>query len=204
VPDTWCIDWASDEGQAREQAAAEFHLDEVARKSLGAWVTARFGTTVFWPRVVLDLATARELVSRFLSHVPDIRILEMALDRESLAKLAAVAEPPPPEPGYAPMGRQGVYEVLLKGRAPTAGGVTLGFEPMSFDICFEHSWRCNALEIEIDRELGIRPNEHGLIGTWEQAQKSVEYIRRDDVGAEPGLWLPWLVIDQTQNASVGC
>ena len=43
-------------------------------------------------------------------------------------------------------------------------------------------------------DMAIGP-AHGLIGTFAEARKCVKYISRADVGAEPELWLPWLIID---------
>ena len=71
----------------------------------------------------------------------------------------------------------------------------LGFEPLVFNGGLSCSWLCNGLETTVAEQLGIRPNASGLISTFEEACRCVEFISRDEIGAEPGLWLPWLVIE---------
>lgn len=58
---------------------------------------------------------------------------------------------------------------------------------------------CNGLDAIVAQALAIGPNAHGLIGTFAEARKCAEYLPRADVGAEPGLWISWLIIDHTAN-----
>ncbi len=44
------------------------------------------------------------------------------------------------------------------------------------------------------RNLELFRIKNGFIETFEKAQKCAEYANRDEVGAEPCLWLPWLVL----------
>jgi hypothetical protein len=41
----------------------------------------------------------------------------------------------------------------------------------------------------------------GLLDTFEEASRVAEYVNREDVGAEAGLWLPWLVVQYPIAAS---
>jgi hypothetical protein len=50
------------------------------------------------------------------------------------------------------------------------------------------------LEELVYQERHIRPNEVGLLGTVEEAQQRFMVISADDVGKEPGVWLPWLLV----------
>lgn len=75
------------------------------------------------------------------------------------------------------------------------GGTVLGFEPLSYHHGIECSWLCNSLERSAEAALGIRPDpDSGLLSDVEDAVRVVEHISQDDVGAEPGTWLPWLVV----------
>jgi hypothetical protein len=203
VPETWCIEWTQDNRDRRIEQAGAFGLDSAALAEITAWVTARFDDSILWPNVMVDLETARELVSQFLRALPDVKVLELALHRSMTESFCHEAEPSPQEPGYAPIGRQGVHEAILKGKPASGGGQVLGFEPLVFNYTLSCSWLCNGLETAIDREFGIRPNPHGLITGFDEAYKCVEYISRPDVGAEPGLWLPWLLVDHTERPTVG-
>ena len=197
IPDTWCIEWTEDTVDRRVEDAAAFGLDSRGLADVTAWVTPRFDTSIRWPNVIVDLTTANELVSRFLDALPDARVLELALHTSMCEEFCQETEPPPQQPGFAPTGRQGVHEVILAHKPPTAGGRVLGFEPLVFDYSLSCSWLCNSLDTVVHEALGIRPNQHGLIEAFGDARRCVQYISRDDVGAEPGLWMPWLIIDHT-------
>ena len=204
VPDTWCIEWTQDAHERRIESAAAFGLGFQALEGVTAWATPRFGKSIHWPNVIVDFETAQELVRRFLSNVPDVKVLELALHRSMADGFCQKAEPPPQIPGFAPVGRQGVHEVILEGKSPSQAGVVLGFEPLVFDNCLSCSWLCNSLDIVVEQALGIKPNRHGLLEWFDDARTGIEYVAREEIGAEPGLWLPWLIIDHTERANGEC
>lgn len=198
APDTWCIEWVRDIQERRIEDAQAFGLDSLDLEAITAWATPRFGKMIRWPNVIVDLDTANELVRRFLSTLPDVKVLELGLHRSMVDDFCRKAEPPQ-NPKFAPVGRQGVHEMVLKGKSPIQGGHVLGFEPVVFDCSLSCSWLCNSLDVVVERALGIKPNQFGLIEGFEEARKCVQYISRDDIGAEPGLWLPWLIIDHASE-----
>lgn len=199
TPDTWCIEWTQDTPARRMEEAEAFGLDSQALGEVTAWVTPRFDKSIRWPNVIVDQDTASELVRRFLGALPNVKVLELGLHRSMADDFCQKAEPPPHKPGFAPTGRQGVHQVILEGNPPTHGGHILGFEPLVFDWSLSCSWLCNGLDSVVDQALGIKPNQYGLIERLDEARSCVEYISRDHVGAEPGLWLPWLIIDHAKT-----
>lgn len=199
IPDTWCIEWTQDTPEERIENAKGFALDFNTLGKVTAWATPKFGKTIGWPNVITDFHSAKELVDLFISTLPDFKVLELGLHRSLVDVFCHEAEPPPQKPGFAANGRQGVHESILKGNLLTQSGEILGFEPLVFDCSLSCSWLCNSLDTAVEQDLGIRPNQHGLIETFAEASNCVEYISRDDVGAEPGLWLPWLIIDHSQK-----
>lgn len=199
APDTWCIEWTQDTQERRIEAARAFGLDAQALQEITAWATSRFDKAIRWSNVIIDLDAAIELVRLFLDKLPDVKVFELGLHRSMSQGFCQEAEPPPPKPGFAPNGRQGVHELLLAEKHLAGGGCVLGFEPLVFNHSMSCSWLCNGLEVLVSQALGIKPNRHGLLGRFDEAVTSVEYISRDDVGAEPGLWLPWLIIDHTDK-----
>ena len=70
----------------------------------------------------------------------------------------------------------------------------MGFEllAMMFGL-LTCSWVCNGLEAVCAEHLQVQPNEYGSIPEYADARRCAEYVSRDEVGAEPGLWLPWLI-----------
>lgn len=199
IPDTWCIAWTGDTPEFRWEKAAAFGLTEDDLKLLTQFVTPRIEESFKWPNVCSSLAAARELVHGFLAAQPDIVIFELALPQQYADEFRLAAEPPPPQEGFAPWGRQGVHEMILKGQPILGTGNPLGFEPLVFEYSLSCSWLCNGLEVIVHRDLGIAPNPFGFIGSLTEAVRCVAHISREDVGAEPGLWLPWLIVDHTKE-----
>jgi hypothetical protein len=160
-------------------------------------VTSRLDESIGWPNVCFTLDVAREIVGLFLGQAEGVVVFELGLHRTLVDAFCEAAEPPPPQPGFAPWGRCGVAEAILKDTPLTQGGTLLGFEPLQFDRAPGCSWLCNGLEAVARDDLGITPNAGGFIDTFEKASMVVDHISKDDVPSEPGLWLPWLVIDHT-------
>lgn len=79
-------------------------------------------------------------------------------------------------------------------------GVLIGFEPLLSDGMIPCSWLCNGLETVVAERLHVLPNSNGLIDTFDDAVTIVSHIARDDVDAEPGLWLPWLIVEHDRSA----
>ncbi len=198
IPDTWCIEWTGDSTDRREAKAQEFTLSSDALKSMTSWITERLQSKIGWPGVCYSLETVQTLAQQFLSHDSDIVMIGLGLHEQYRDVLCRAAEPPP-IPGYSPIGRQGVHEAILKGKRMVPGGKPLGFEPLVFNYSLSDSWLSNGLEVLVHDQLGIVPNTHGFLDDFEVASRCVEYISRDDVGAEPGLWLPWLLVEYTNG-----
>jgi hypothetical protein len=134
-----------------------------------------------------------------LAAATDLIMVELALGREHVAGFVAASIPPPPLPGQAAFGEAGVRTGIRRDVTPTGDGRPLGFEPLVFDHALSCSWLCNGLESAVAQQLGIHTNDAGLIAGADQAARVVGYISRPDVGAEPGLWLPWLLIEHSHG-----
>ena len=195
APDTWCLAWTGDTEEQRREQAARFGLSDAARRRLTDYATGCFDHSWGWPNACFSLTWAQELISTYLPDAPDLVLLELGLHRGFREAFGTAAEPPPSPPGYAPNGRQGVHEMILKDLPVMASGTPLGFEPLVFNYCLSCSWLCNGLETVMHRDLGLTFNEHGLITDLEAARRVMAHI--PNVGAEPGLWLPWLLLDHT-------
>jgi hypothetical protein len=86
-----------------------------------------------------------------------------------------------------------VLDVVKRDQPLAAGGTVLGFEPLVANGGLACSWLCNGLDRDAEEKLGIQTNAHGLIDSMADAARVVRYIREDG-HAEPGLWLPWLLV----------
>ena len=199
LPDTWCLEWTGDTDTERYEAAEFFGLDEHELLTLISETTPAFDSQFGWPNVNWALDSARSLITLILHRMPDIRILELGLHDDFVNTFCRDAEPEQHE-GYAPVGRQGIHEMILQRREISGSGTPIGFEPLLSDGMISCSWLCNGLESVVAERLHIRPNSNGLIDTFDDAAMAVSEIARDDVGAEPGLWIPWLIVEHNRKA----
>lgn len=94
--------------------------------------------------------------------------------------------------------RRVLQEHPVHHRQPLApGGAALGFEIVSHFGGWGHSWLCSSLERGMYELFGIRPNQYGLIDTYEQAKQVYKWIAEDRMQgarAEPEPYHPWLIV----------
>lgn len=193
-PATWTIDWTSDDHETRLRHASTFGISEDRLEPIVKDVTRLFGDCFGWESVMYSKDAAQRMIDDFLPKDLDTQIIGAALHNSHVDTYLEYAAPPKPKPGFAPAGAHGTFEVLSKRETPEPAGEALGFELLVYDQGLSHSWLCNGLEKECHSKLGIFPNQHGLIKTFDDAKRCAEHVSSDRVGAEPGLWLPWLLM----------
>lgn len=168
--------------------AADFGVPSDRRPDLITWYLDQFESRIGAPGVAFSTAVLREFVDRFVPDPSGLVILGCGLDAKSAARLIRDRRAPPER------GEYGVFEMVEKHVPLEEGGTPQGFEVVSYEYGLEHSWLCNSLERDVHEQFGSEPNGRGLLDTFEEAATVADYVNRDDVGAEPGLWLPWLVV----------
>lgn len=189
VPDAWAVEWGAYNERARQREASKFGITPDTLPQVIRWVTDRIDShDIGWPAVFNSTDVARQFADQFLSNNHDIVLIGIGLSR-TLVNTFLEEEKPPVE-----YGTPGVYEALTQYNSLESGAEVLGFEVLGFDTSHFHSWLCNGLEVDCNRELEIRPNSYGFIDTFEEASACAEYASRDDVGAEPAFWQPWLIV----------
>lgn len=150
------------------------------------WATAAFETVFGWPGVFYSLAGA--LAARATFDLP-VRILGAGLPAANAARFVEAAAPPQQQPGYAPNGASGFYQVARENRPLEAGGEMLGYELLNVHAGqFNDSWIVNGLDRHCAEQLGIAPNARGLLPDIAAAEACLAEIMRDASGAEPGPW----------------
>jgi hypothetical protein len=198
VPDVWSLEWTTVSAEERRRAAAEVGIAPEALAAIIRQVTAGFDQGVFgWPNVIQSSDALVELV-RLLPRPGEWVVLGLALHRSHVAAFLEQNAPGQRQ------GTGGVYHVLAGEPPLPEGGTVLGFEPLGFENGGQpHSWLCNGLEKECFQALGIRPDANGFLGAAEEAERATAHIARDDVGAEPAQWLPWMILDYTSEVARG-
>ena len=193
-PGSWAIRWSSDDQQEREREAAHFGIrpDQIDR--VMEWATSSFQEVFGWPNVFYSLDAALAARREFIGNDLDVAVFGLGLHCNDAVRFLEVAKPEDKKPGYSQAGETGIYECVKAGSGLAPGGQDLGFELLTtmFGI-LTCSWLCNGLETVCAEELTVKPNQYGLIAGYSDARRCAEYVGRDEVGAEPGLWLPWLI-----------
>ena len=193
-PSYWAIEWSSEAQEKRIEAASYFGITEDRLDNTISEVTKLFDIDFGWENVIFTIEAARNFLDEFIPNKDGIVIIGAALHNSYFNSYMDVATPPEPEPGKAPIGAHGTYEVLTKKETPAQPTKVLGFEPIVYNYGLSCCWLCNGLEKECFKKFNIKPNSNGLIDNASDASKCVTYIQSDEVGAEPGLWLPWLLL----------
>lgn len=194
-PGPYAIDWSSVPEDTRAKNLGEFGIDPAHQSAARRWVTDGFDEFLGWPGTFYSLRPAMEARVTLIPPAVDVRVLGLGLPETELDAFLRYAAPAPAANGYAPQGETGSF-VMAQRRERLAAGRTLGFELLNVEVGqLGHTWLCNKLETHCAHTLGIRPNADGFIGTFEDAQRCCEEISRDEVGAEPGPWLPFALVE---------
>jgi len=169
--------------------AGTFGVLEARYPELIEWYRGQFERNLGAPNVAFSRAVVDEFVTRFVGDPSSLVVLGCGLSSEHAAMLDVHQTP-------RDRGEYGVFEMLQRNLPLEPGGRVLGFEPLSYEYGLEHTWLCSSLEQEVHAELGVSPDpETGFLRSYEDGVRVADYINRDDVGAEPGTWLPWLVVE---------
>ncbi|WP_326561171.1 hypothetical protein [Micromonospora sp. NBC_01796] len=143
------------------------------------------GLTRPWLRTLSEaIAAARQ--------APDdpetINVLAMSVPISGVAELMSMVEVgPDPHPIRSNLSEQ----------VPTPAGTILGFDVLGFSAWLFHSRLCYGLDEQALEKLGIRPNEHGLLASLDEARQVAE-LTNNKRGEHDGTpfdvdWLPALI-----------
>jgi len=190
VPDLWAIEWASISAAERAAKAGSYGIAQALLPEVIKWTTNRVNSDEFgWPCVFLSIQDAQAFAARFLTGSRDLSLLGIGLHEDIVDEFLEAEIPSTSE------GTPGVYRVVSDGVELVPGGRELGWEILYYDHGGFHSWLCNGLEKDVASMVGIRPAETGFISSAREALEVARYCGQDNVGAEPGFWAPWLVVE---------
>jgi hypothetical protein len=195
-PDASAIDWVQASDETRFKALDAVGLPAAFRADARTWATDNFDVNFGWPGVFFTAVAANEARRQLFGDGSQVKVIGLGLPLQWVDAFIAEASPPPPADGFAAQGETGYLQMAKQLSPLAAGSQWLGFELLNVEFGqIVHSWLCNGLETHCADALGIRPGANGLIETLESADLCRNEIAREEVGAEPGLWLPWLLVE---------
>ena len=190
LPSDWAVDWVVYDEKVRRTRAKEFGLAPHAMVKLIEDVTAGFeANEIGWPGIFYSLDRAKRFETKHIKPGGDERLIGIGLDEKLVDEFLENEEISDHR------GKYGIYDSLVSKKELPSKGKVLGYEILGYDYGDFHSWLCNGLEDEAYRELSVKPNGSGLIDSFEEALQVAKYISQDEVGAEPGIWMPWLLVE---------
>ena len=191
APDAWAIQWVRSSAGGRQESASKFgiHPDELPR--IIDWVTAQIdANNVGFPNVFMSMELAYEFARLFLKACPEPILYGIGLYRRFADRITTVRLARPNG-----VGTPGIELCLAREMPLPPTGYGLGHEILCYDRFGGtfHSWLCNGLETVAADRFQTKLNGAGLIDQLATATQIADYCGSDEVGAEPGVWLPWLV-----------
>ncbi|HNY26122.1 MAG TPA: hypothetical protein PLA90_00965 [Candidatus Sumerlaeota bacterium] len=202
LPAPWMFDWMLKDEQEAFRQAADSGISPKGTLAARKWTTRHYDADMAHSGLFYRLETARDFVREFLSHNPDWTICGLGLHSSLAKRFLQEAIPPAPPNSNGADPTDGVNRAIRSGLPLANGGVPLGFELLGFDFNsynLEHSWLCNGLEVDFHENPGITLGKFGLIEKFEDARACADRIVRENIQAEPGLWLPWLIVQYPQT-----
>jgi hypothetical protein len=185
-PDSWIFPWVE---TSRQEYQKLLQLDEERFQALQAWADdLMLREELGWPNIFLNIKTARQFYSQYLTHLPNIKLLSTALAEPYWSEFIAKHEP------THEVGESEIAKKLREKQAVEKLAIRRGFEILGAEYGAQfHSFICNSLEKNYHQQLNITLNQNGLIEDYADAIKATTYTNLDEVGAEPVLWQPWLI-----------
>jgi hypothetical protein len=139
-----------------------------------------------WPNILPSPEIGREFASVARLSPKDFVLLGVGLPSARLDRSDEQTRP-------------GIQAFLGRGGSLPDRGKALGFEILDLDDdVFSHSWLCNSLEREAVERFNVRTNEHGLIDTYEEADRLCAWVNEEaELGrtsAAGPTWDPWVLV----------
>lgn len=190
-PNSWLFDGA-DEKERAEMAAA-FDLSgkrlEVFFEEVPLLLNQKGGFG--WPGVFYSLDDARAFTKRYLGleNTCKLVLLELGLHMNLVQAFLIEAEPSDFNQG----GEGGHYLAIMEQKTVTPGE-TLGFDVLGYECNGFCSWLVHGQEPAMEERFSFALNSRGLIDSEDVAIELADYYGSEESGAEPVLWLPWMML----------
>ncbi len=184
--------WPGWREKQRHRVLDFFAIDRSRLEEFRRWyVSPTNAALVDWdpPYGSVGLEFVRETARRFLPAGTDATILGLSAATSDVGAIARCFGEENEDP-FVP-------KWVTRCAPPEPGGRVLGFESAPIlRECAQRacSWICEGLDWEeVERVLGLRPNEFGLLETYEEACRASAWLRGLGGLCGGDRWFPWRV-----------
>jgi hypothetical protein len=152
------------------------------------------------PGALYSLDIAREFIAEFLADTSDVVLVGIAMYKDMVEGFLAANKQKVyfANEGIDKEFIHGVNYVLSEGNRLPTDSNPLGFEVVGYSYNdLGHSWLCSSLDKDMHELFSIRPNQYGLIDSYEDAKKVYDWIAEDEMRgtrSEPEPYYPWLIV----------
>lgn len=146
------------------------------------WSNANLHKEFGYPDTFYQLNTARDILQRYFPIPNQLMIMGIGLHK---SRVQAFLNDHRDTGDY-----YGVYKVLSDMQPMQNGAVVKGFEVLGYANGINHSWLCYSMESHCNHDLGVCPNDTGLLQAHD-ADMVTAYVTENEGGWG---WQPWLVV----------
>ncbi len=155
------------------QRALEFGIPQIKLEAFTNWCRTEYTQSMDMWSMFYTPDDARAFIKRF------------DLDRETLHIIGTALPQAIEQTDWQAINDDayGIEKRIEQHLSVEPDGALIGFEVVSFGYGnYEHSWLCHHLHEDAHQLFGIRPNDYGLLPTFEAAMTLLKWIQADGDG----------------------
>ncbi|WP_417857744.1 hypothetical protein [Xanthomarina gelatinilytica] len=186
--DSWAISWATTEKKELEETKRTFNLTDKNVEEIQVWADIKLNENKLgWINTFSDLKTLTEYKEKFFPNDSDFEILSISFPESDLSEALEMTKPTEMFTGEV-----GIYNKLKTKELNLEKNEFLGYDIIGIEAGGDfHSFHCNDLSNDLKDKFGIKINDFGLIETFENWDKLMEYMNDESNGFEP---VPWFYV----------
>lgn len=147
------------------------------------WSNANLHQQFGYPDTFYKKQVAQSVLDQYFPIPNQLRVMGIALHKSRVQNFLETHK----ESGDY----YGVYKVLSELQPLTEGAIVHGLEVLGYENGISHSWLCYSMESHCNHDLGICPNDAGLLEEQEADVANV-YVSDKEAGWN---WQPWLIVE---------
>lgn len=187
IPNTWAWNKTLSK-QDRKEVKINYSLSDEQIESIRKDVLELIEKSRFQlpTNTFSNIGYARTFYSQYFSHLENVKLLGVSLNEKYINEFLD-------EEGKDDFG---ISSNLSSYKCIETDGRFIGYEVLGYEYSGFHTMYCHRNLINHCKiELHIHFNDNGLIDKFEDAEKIIDSIRSEKIGAEPALWQPWAVYE---------